>query len=115
MTHASLNDLLGQLWEIETEKYPDGEPFVEAIRSGTMSAEIYAPRGEDLQEPHEQDELYIIIQGQAALLMGDDEIRCGGGDLLLVPAFTKHRFVDMTNDFMCWAIFWGPHGGEINA
>ena len=112
---ASLNDLIGQLWDVETDIYPDGEPFVNAVRSGTMSVELFAPRGEDLQQPHEQDELYIVINGTATLDLGDDEIRCAGGDVLFVEAEAKHRFVDMSNDFMTWAVFWGPPGGEVTA
>lgn len=115
MTYASLNELIGNLWENESETYPDGEPFVDAVQSGTMSVELFAPRGKDLQEPHDQDEAYIIIQGKASLLRGEDEIRCGGGDVLVVPAGLEHRFVDMSDDFMCWAIFWGPRGGETHA
>ena len=115
MSYASLNELLNRLWEVETDTYPEGEPFVEAVRSGSMSIEIYAPRGEDIQEPHDQDEAYIIVQGKAALMRGDDEIRCGSGDVIVVPAGVVHRFVEMTDDFMCWAIFWGPPGGEAQA
>lgn len=115
MTFASLNELIGKLWERESDVYPDGEPFVDAVQSGTMSVELFAPRGDDVQEPHDQDEAYIIIQGKASLMRGDDEIRCGTGDVLVVPALVEHRFRDMSDDFMCWAIFWGPKGGEANA
>lgn len=107
-----MNQLLDGLWQNETAVYPDGEPFVEALRSGTMSVELFAPRGDDLQEPHDQDELYLIIQGRASLHVGEDEIRCGTGDAVMVPALVEHRFVDMSDDFMCWAVFWGPPGGE---
>lgn len=115
MTYASLTELINGLWATETETYPDGEPFVTALASGTMSVELYAPRGDDLQQPHEQDELYLIIRGRATLELGDDEIRCGEGDALMVPAQAPHRFVDISSDFMTWAVFWGPPGGEVNS
>lgn len=115
MHYSSLGQLIDTLWTNESAKYPDGEPFVTAIESGTMSVELFAPRGDDLQEPHEQDELYLIIRGRATLHVGEDEIRCGEGDALMVPAGEPHRFSDISSDFMTWAVFWGPPGGESRA
>lgn len=110
--YASLSDLIDRLWTNETEKYPEGEPFSVGLRSGTMLVELFAPRGEDLQEPHDQDELYLIIRGRATLKMEGDDLRCGEGDAITVPAGTPHHFEDISDDFMSWAVFWGPRGGE---
>jgi hypothetical protein len=37
------------------EKYAGGVPFVEAFKKGTLKIELFAPRGRDLQTPHEQE------------------------------------------------------------
>ena len=32
--------------------------------------------------------------------------------MLFVEAGVDHRFVDFSDDFETWVIFWGPDGGE---
>ncbi len=29
-------------------------------------------------------------------------------DALFVPAFTPHRFIDFSDDFATWVVFYGP-------
>lgn len=86
--------------------------YAEAIRHGTMSAGVYAPHETDDQEPHDQDELYVVVTGSGFFRIGDERRPFGSGDLLFVEAGTEHRFEDFTPDFAVWAIFWGPEGGE---
>lgn len=112
MDRASLSELLGKLWVEESETYPDGEPFVDAVRHGTMSVELFAPRGEDPQEPHAQDELYIVIEGSSRFRRGEEVSEVKSGDVMFVPARLPHRFEDISDDFMTWVVFWGPEGGE---
>ena len=88
------------------------EPFVAALAHGTMSVELFAPRGPDTQQPHAQDELYIIRQGSGWFLNEGERVRFKAGDVLFVRAGAEHRFVDFTPDFETWVIFWGPDGGE---
>ena len=42
----------------------DSQRFLALFRHGSMSVEIYEPKGVDPQQPHAQDEIYIVIQGQ---------------------------------------------------
>jgi uncharacterized RmlC-like cupin family protein len=39
-------------------------------------------------------------------------VHFGPGDFLFVPAGIEHRFVNFTDDFSTWVIFYGPKGGE---
>ena len=79
---------------------------------GTMSVELYAPRGLDPQTPHAQDELYFIHAGSGELLIGDVRHRFEPGAAFFVPAGTAHRFENFSVDFATWVVFWGPTGGE---
>ncbi|MGK2285691.1 cupin domain-containing protein [Pedomonas sp. V897] len=88
------------------------QPFVTALAHGTMSVELFAPRGADTQQPHAQDELYIIREGSGWFLHEGERVPVKAGDVLFVRAGTEHRFVDFTPDFETWVIFWGPEGGE---
>lgn len=82
------------------------------LEHGTMELGFYRPVGSDDQEPHDQDELYIVHSGTGIFLLGDEHIDFAPGDALFVPAGEKHRFTEFTEDFAAWVIFWGPQGGE---
>ena len=79
---------------------------------GTFELEIYAPRGHDPQEPHERDEIYVVISGTGTFVNGPEKTSFKPGDLMFVPAGTVHRFEDFSEDFATWVIFYGPAGGE---
>jgi mannose-6-phosphate isomerase-like protein (cupin superfamily) len=85
---------------------------VTLLQRGTLSVELYAPQGEDRQTPHEQDELYVVISGHGEFLNGDERHPFEAGDLLFVPAGVEHRFLNFSDDFQTWVIFYGPPGGE---
>ena len=82
------------------------------FKRGSMLLEYYAPRGEDAQTPHAQDELYFIAAGSARFARDGEEVLCVAGDALFVPAGMEHRFSEMSGDFATWVVFYGPEGGE---
>ena len=82
-----------------------GERFVELFRKGQVSIEIYAPRGADPQQPHDQDEIYVVVAGSGSFVAGDSRQPFGPGDVLFVPAEMIHRFEDFTDDLVVWVIF----------
>jgi mannose-6-phosphate isomerase-like protein (cupin superfamily) len=90
----------------------DGKRFVQLETHGTLSVEIYAPRGRDTQAPHTRDEAYVVVQGRGEFIRGSIRDAFGPGDFLFVPAGVEHRFVDFTDDLVVWVIFYGPEGGE---
>ena len=87
-------------------------PFEVAFAHGTMSVELYRPDQVDAQNPHDQDELYVIMSGSGTFINGSDRHPFSPGDVLFVRAGVAHRFVDFTEDFETWVIFYGPKGGE---
>jgi mannose-6-phosphate isomerase-like protein (cupin superfamily) len=91
------------------------ETFAQLFRHGTMSVEIYQPREVDLQQPHLQDEIYVIISGSGIFQLGAEQFPFSAGDLLFVPAGVEHRFVQFSQDFSTWVIFYGAAGGEAKA
>jgi mannose-6-phosphate isomerase-like protein (cupin superfamily) len=91
---------------------PAGERFVELFRHGTLSIELYAPRGHDPQTPHSKDEVYVVVHGSGQFRNGEARHGFGPGDVLFVPAGVTHRFEEFTDDLAVWVIFYGPEGGE---
>jgi mannose-6-phosphate isomerase-like protein (cupin superfamily) len=101
----SLADSLQKLTESE-------HLFLEFFKHGTLSIEVYRPVNEDLQKPHAQDELYMIIAGTGDFFCGGERKPFKTGDILFVPAGVEHRFEKFSDDFVTWVIFYGPAGGE---
>ena len=89
-----------------------GERFAEIFKHGSLSAEIYAPHGADPQKPHTRDEVYVVVQGSGEFINGPARENFIPGDFLFVPAGVEHRFVNFTDNFIVWVIFYGPEGGE---
>jgi mannose-6-phosphate isomerase-like protein (cupin superfamily) len=87
-------------------------PFTILMNHGTMSVEYFAPKGEDTQQPHLQDEIYIIASGKSKFLCDKEYFDCEKGDVLFVPAGMEHRFINFSNEFATWVIFYGVNGGE---
>jgi mannose-6-phosphate isomerase-like protein (cupin superfamily) len=89
-----------------------GEPFIVAFEHGTLSIELFAPRGVDQQQPHARDEVYVVVQGQGFFTNGSNRHPFSAGDILFVPAGVEHRFEEFSDDLAVWVMFYGPEGGE---
>jgi oxalate decarboxylase/phosphoglucose isomerase-like protein (cupin superfamily) len=89
-----------------------GQLFIEIFRHGTLSLEIYRPEGRDNQEPHDRDEVYVVISGTGDFYSGGKTSPFQPGDFLFVAAGIEHRFENFSPDFSTWVIFYGPLGGE---
>ncbi|MGC6328939.1 cupin domain-containing protein [Rhizorhabdus sp. FW153] len=89
-----------------------GRRFTYPIRNGSMRIGVYAPKFEDDQAPHEQDELYIVASGSGWFVKNGERRPVKAQDAIFVEAHAFHRFEDFSEDFVTWVIFWGPKGGE---
>jgi hypothetical protein len=89
------------------QQITDGKPFIELLRHGDLSVEYYKPNKVDLQQPHTRDELYVIIAGRGSLIIEDKSYPFVPHDVLFVKAGDEHRFVDFSDDFSTWVVFYG--------
>jgi mannose-6-phosphate isomerase-like protein (cupin superfamily) len=90
----------------------EGVRSAAAFSHGTLTVKLYAPRGTDPQQPHLQDEVYVVVRGSGRFFCAGERTPFGPGDLLFVPARIEHRFEDFTDDLTVWVVFYGPQGGE---
>lgn len=90
----------------------EGKRFITVLEHGSLTVEIYAPRGTDPQQPHTRDEAYIVVEGTGDFINGESREAFAPRDFLFVPAGVEHRFVNFTDDLILWVIFYGPEGGE---
>ena len=110
--HVDLKSALSFLPLPATSAWPQGVCDKTVFEYGTMSLIVFAPRGRDYQTTRKQDELYIVMNGSGTLRVEDKAFPSVAGDVLFVPAEKQHTFVEFSPDFVTWAFFWGPQGGE---
>lgn len=110
-----MQDWLVTLAAAKAAPIPEGRRSAELMRHGTMTLRYYAPRGHDPQTPHDQDEVYIVQSGRGFVLAGPGEASLerrafSPGDAIFVPAGHVHRFVDFTDEFAVWVVFFDGVG-----
>lgn len=86
--------------------------FIGLFRHGTLEIEICKPNKIDLQRPHDRDEIYFIVSGSGLFEHNGEREAFTPGDVIFVPAGDGHRFVEFSDDFVTWVMFYGPVGGE---
>ncbi len=87
-----------------------GAHWAEHLRVSDLSVGTYSipGGGDDDQEPHCEDEVYVVTAGQAALEAGGpggQTAPVGPGSVIYVPAGEPHRFVDITQDLSVIVLF----------
>ena len=80
-------------------------PVTVAHRNESLLTVLYLPRGEDLQEPHDEDEIYVVATGSAVLEVDGSPRSLSQGDAAFVAAGIRHRFTGISDDFAVWAVF----------
>lgn len=100
--------------EARAAPIPRGSRSALLMAHGTMTLRHYKPQGIDAQTPHEQDEIYIVIAGTGRFSVDGKPVSFGPGDALFAAAGSDHRFLEFTDDFETWVIFYGPDGGEAD-
>lgn len=87
---------------------PPGNLAIPIYSDSTLEVELYAPQGSDPQQPHDQDEVYVVARGQGTFFDGAARRPVSPGTFLFVPAHQLHRFEDFSADFALWVFFYGP-------
>ena len=87
--------------------------WVEQLRVPDLSVGTYSiPAGSaDDQEPHTEDEIYVVTTGHAMFEAGGERVAVAPGSVIFVKANEVHRFTDITEDLATVVIF-GPAEGS---
>jgi len=93
-----------------------GEPthWVEQLRVADLSVGTYSipAGGTDDQEPHTEDEIYVVTAGRAMFEAGQDRIAVEPGSVLYVAAGEVHKFSDVTEDLATVVLFAPAEGSR---
>jgi mannose-6-phosphate isomerase-like protein (cupin superfamily) len=84
-----------------------GELYLEFLRRDSMSCGLYVlePGTDDPQEPHQEDEVYVVLAGRARLRTADRDQPVGPGSVLFVARAVPHRFHDVTERLSVLVLF----------
>ncbi len=87
--------------------------WVEQLRVADLSVGTYSIRagGTDDQEPHTEDEIYVVTAGRAVFEAGQDRAPVGPGSVIFVRAGEVHRFTEIGEDLAAIVVF-GPAEGS---
>ncbi len=95
---------------------PGGEPrhWAENLRTADLSVGTYSVPldGADLQQPHTEDEIYLVMSGRAELETPTDRVPVGPASVIYVPAGEPHRFVNLTEPLTVLVVFAPPEGSR---
>ena len=101
------------LSELEARRAAHGGPYLEFLTVPDLSAGLYVLEagGVDRQQPHTEDEVYVILAGRSRFTAGDETRDVGPGDTLFVAAAVRHRFHDIVETLRIIVVF-GPAEGS---
>jgi len=81
--------------------------YKEFLRVPTLSCGIYQlPTGaRDMQTPHDEDEVYYVLEGRARMKVADEIREVSAGDILYVQATESHSFFEIEEDMTLLVFF----------
>ena len=97
--HASIKDAM----KVRKE---EGRLSSLILEYKNMQVRYYSPKNNDIQTPHQKDEVYVIAKGSGTFVKGDEEKYFRTGDVIFVPKTEYHYFKNFTDDFATWVIFY---------
>ena len=89
--HATLSDAK----QIPNEKNRLSSLIIE---DNNMQIRYFSPKGKDVQKPHQQDEVYVVVKGSGILIRGIKAITFNAGDIIFVPKNTRSVLEYVTMD-----------------
>ena len=104
------NWLVFQLPELMAKFDAQTTRFQELLRTPSLSCSLYhIPAGsKEMQSAHEEDELYLVLEGRARLRVEDEDHRVEKGTMMYVRTACDHAFFDIEEDLTVLAFFGTP-------
>lgn len=93
--------------EIKGKLKGEAAEYLEFLNVPALNCGIYflAAGSNDMQAPHDEDEVYVVISGKARMRLGDEERAVGPGSLLYISATTEHSFFEIEEDMTLLVMF----------
>ncbi len=81
--------------------------YREFLRVPSLSCGVYhLPAGsQDMQTPHDEDEVYLVLEGRARMKAGEEMRDVAPGTILYVQATETHSFFEIEEDMTLLVFF----------
>ena len=96
------------LAEVRDKLKGEAVEYLEFLNVPALNCGIYflAAGSTDMQAPHDDDEVYVVLSGRARMQLGGEEERAvGPGSLLYISASIAHSFFEIEQDMTLLVIF----------
>ena len=95
------------LSEVKGKLKGEAVEYLEFLNVPALNCGIYflAAGSTDMQAPHDEDEVYIVMSGKARMRLGDEDRAVGPGSLLYIGAATEHSFFEIEEDMTLLVLF----------
>ena len=96
--------------ELQIRRAEAGRPYLEFLRSESFELGLYelAAGSEDVQKPHDEDEVYVVLSGRGRFVVDGDDLAVGPGSVLFVGKHAVHRFHSIEEDLSIVVAFSPP-------
>lgn len=96
--------------ELRARREKSGNVYLQFLKVPSMRMGVYslAAGAEDKQSPHEEDEVYYVLSGRAALRVDAEEHPVQPGSLVFVAAHAAHKFHDIAEPLEVLVFFSAP-------
>jgi mannose-6-phosphate isomerase-like protein (cupin superfamily) len=101
---------LHHLADLLADQSAAGRPYLEFLRSNDLSVGLYVLKVGDVdrQQPHGEDEIYVVMSGRSRFTAGEDTRDVQPGDVIYVARQVPHRFHEITDDLHLIVVFAPP-------
>ncbi len=95
------------LAEVREKMKGEAVEYLEFLNVPALSCGVYflSAGSTDMQAPHDDDEVYLVLDGRARMRVGDEEKSVGPGSLLYISATTEHSFFEIEEDMTLLVMF----------
>jgi mannose-6-phosphate isomerase-like protein (cupin superfamily) len=98
---------------VAAQDRPGEHTYVDFLRKEMLSLgmAVWPAGGEDTQEPHTEDEVYVVMAGRGVIRVADEDRPVKPGSIVYVGAGVVHRFHSVEEDLHV-LVFWAPPYGS---
>lgn len=96
-----------ELNKIKQEHSTLNELYLEFLRESSMSMGLYIlpAGGTDPQSPHNEDEVYVVLNGRAQIMVDGEDRPVQKGSIVFVGKHMEHRFHSIEEDLEVLVFF----------
>ncbi len=89
------------------QRQANDAPWLEFLRTESLSMGLYelAAGSKDLQQPHNEDEVYYVVAGEGQIEVAGVSQAVTAGSIVFVPKLVPHHFHTIARDLRILVFF----------